>query len=309
MILADFHLHSEFSSDSEAPMVSMIERAIELGLKTICFTDHIDFDYPKITPNPKVDGAYLDFLFDVKSYVECLTMLRETYKSRIDIRIGVELGLQSHIQKEVNELMEQFDFDFVIGSSHLLYGADPYYAYFWDNLRFQYAATIDSNKIKEQAVSLGRNQHDELDAYIVKKVLRDYFLDIVSNIKRYPVFQVYGHLDYVVRYAPGKGIYYEPKDYFDILDEALKLIIEGNRGIEINTSALFKGLPYCNPHPKILRRYRELGGEIITVGSDAHFPEAMAYDFKKAEELLLDCGFRYYTTFKKKAPEFHRLGT
>lgn len=294
MILSDYHMHSEFSSDSEAPMEQMIERAIDLGLKQICFTDHMDYDYPKISldHNDPSGDLYLDFLFDPDAYFTKLRQLQETYANQIDVRIGIELGLQAHIQPQVKQLMEQYDFDFAIGSSHLLYGDDPYLRSFWEKL--------GCNLAPEELLS-------HTNAGIVKKAIHDYLNDILTNIRLFPWFQVYGHLDYIVRYAPGKDTFYQVSDHMEIIDEILKNLITSNRGIEINTSGLKNGLKHANPHTDILKRYRDLGGEIITVGSDAHFPEYIAYEFAQARDFLMQSGFRYYTTFKEKKPEFHKL--
>ena len=293
MILSDFHMHSEFSSDSDAPMEDMIQRAIQLGLKRICFTDHMDFDYPKINLDLKSGSKekYLDFLFDADAYMKQLNRLKNTYAGQIEILAGVELGLQKHIQPEVKQLMERHDFDFAIGSSHLLYGDDPYFPSFWQKLGNQ-------NDYKDSC---------DLDQAILKKAIRDYFEDILQNIALFPWFQVYGHLDYIVRYAPSKDKHYQVEDYMDVIEAILKELISQNRGIEINTSGLKSGLKTANPHTTILKRYRELGGEIITVGSDAHSPAYIAYEFDRAKAFLLECGFQYYTTFKKKQPQFHSI--
>ena len=85
-------------------------------------------------------------------------------------------------------------------------------------------------------------------------------------------------------------------------------IIEHGKGIEINTGSLYKNMTYAHPHPSILKLYKELGGEIITVGSDAHVPKYIGYDFETyARDILTATGFRYYCTFKQMKPVFHKL--
>ena len=93
----------------------------------------------------------------------------------------------------------------------------------------------------------------------------------------------------------------------DILDKILETLIDKEKGIEINTGGLAKGLKEANPCMGILKRYRELGGEIITVGSDAHDTLRIADRFDRAAEMLLECGFKYYTVFEKRMPEFKRI--
>ena len=96
-------------------------------------------------------------------------------------------------------------------------------------------------------------------------------------------------------------------DYYDYIDTALRMLIEKGKGIEINTASLKYGLKYPNPCPDILKRYRELGGEIITIGADAHTPDKIGYAFDKAADVLRECGFSYYAVFKNRRPVFHKL--
>lgn len=106
-----------------------------------------------------------------------------------------------------------------------------------------------------------------------------------------------GHLDYVVRYGKNQAESYAWYQYADCIDEILKHLIYNGKGLELNTAGLKYGLGFAHPYPEILRRYKELGGEIITIGSDAHRPEHIAYDFAKAKEILKRFGFKYYSQF------------
>ncbi len=274
MIIADYHVHSNFSGDSPAPMEQMIERAIQLGLKKLCFTDHMDYDYPPMGDIP--------FVFDPEPYVAKLQTLKDYYANQIEILTGIELGLQPRPQviEYFKFLHSKYFFDFAIGSSHVLDYVDPYYPVFWEN------------KTKEEG-------------------LKAYFQSIIDNCKIFKdYFNIYGHLDYIIRYAPtteGKKPDYSYEDYSDLLDEALKTIISYGKGIEANTSGYKYGLG--NPHPKaeVLKRYKELGGELITIGSDAHKPEHLCYDFNRVAELLKHLGYTHYATFVKGKPIFEKL--
>lgn len=271
MILADCHVHSEFSSDSQAPLFKIIEQAIAKEMQYFYLTDHHDIDFPIEAANG------LDFQLDTLRYLEALDRLRAEYSDRIEIRTGVELGLMSHITDKLTEYTHQFSFDFIIGSSHLVRGMDPYYPAYYE----------------------GRSQKE---AYL------EYFESIYENIRHFLDFDVYGHLDYVVRYGPDKSMKWNFSDYSDIFEAILKELIQHGKGIEINTAGLYKGLGYPHPHKDILNMYREMGGEIITIGSDAHSPEYLAYGFNQAEKLLLECGFEYYCLFKNRKPDFYKLG-
>lgn len=270
-ILADCHLHSSFSGDSETPMEQMILRGIELGLTHMCFTEHNDFDYPLLpdqTENP--------FLLNTDSYLYDLIHYREKYKDKIKILFGVELGLQPHLMRENAVYAKSYDFDFIIGSSHVCNRMDPYYPSFYE----------------------GRSEEE---AY------REYFSSILENIKKFSNFDVYGHLDYVVRYGPNMDKEYSYGKYKDLFDKILELLIDKGKGIELNTGGIKKGLRDLHPCIDVLRRYRELGGEIITIGSDAHEPVHMADAFDRACDVLKECGFQYYTIFENRLPEFKRL--
>src|SRR5690606_27540347 len=104
----------------------MIDKAIKLGLKTLCFTDHMDYDYPKIYD--------YSFQFDIDNYLKKLQILKEKYKSQIEILIGLELGMQPHISDSMYKLINSFPFDFIIGSIHIVNQMDPYYPQYWENI-------------------------------------------------------------------------------------------------------------------------------------------------------------------------------
>ena len=111
----------------------------------------------------------------------------------------------------------------------------------------------------------------------------------------------------MVRYGPDKDQGYSYDGYREVIDQILEALIEGGKGLEVNTGGLKSGLSDLHPCTDILKRYRQLGGEIVTVGSDAHNAQSMAADFDRAGKVLLDCGFRYYTIFEKRTPEFRRI--
>ena len=274
MIISDFHTHTWFSTDSKADPESMILHAISLNLKKYCFTDHMDYQYPH--------PSFGSFTFDTAEYFLTLTKLKERYANQIEILIGIELGLRNEpdikqdIYSQYKTLTSQYPFDFVLGSTHVLEHYDPYYKEFWTE----------------------RSAFDGISAY---------FESITHNAKFYDMFQICGHLDYIVRYIPDAKKEYDVSDYKDVIDEMLKTIIENGKGIECNTSGYKYGLAVPHPKIEILKRYRELGGELITIGSDAHKTEHIAYEFQKAHKILKELGFSYYTVYKNCKPEFIKL--
>lgn len=259
---SDYHVHTSFSGDSSIPPEVMIQEAVRRKIRHLCLTDHIDYDYT---------DADAIFEFDPKNYFHRLLPLREKYAGQIDLAIGVELGLQPYLSVRHHSLVFSYPFDFVIGSIHLVHRRDPYYPSFFE----------------------GR---EESEAY------QEYFESVLQNLEAFSNFDALGHLDYVVRYGPSKNQNYSYQIYQDIIDEILRCLIRKEIGLEINTAGYRYGLDAPNPCKDILTRYRELGGKLITFGSDAHSPEFLRYQFDRAASLAEACGFSSYYIFHNRRP-------
>lgn len=270
-VTSDCHLHSSHSGDSDTPMEDMVLQGIARGLTTMCFTEHNDFNYPESPDTPA--GM---FLLNTDPYLYDLARLKEKYRDQVRLPFGVELGLQPELLRENAVYAKSHDFDFIIGSSHVCHGRDPYYPDFYE----------------------GRSEEE---AY------REYFESILENIRKFSNFDVYGHLDYVVRYGPHRDQNYSYEKYRDILDEILKELLDRGKGIELNTGGIKSGMKDLHPCMAVLKHYRELGGEIVTVGSDAHDTQHIGDFFDRAAEVLKECGFKYYTVFERRSPEFQKL--
>ncbi len=264
-MIPDYHLHTFFSGDSKADPHEMADRAIALGMESICFTDHMD-----------TDSEEPEFILDTDAYLPYMQELQEEYRGKLKIRIGVEIGMQPHLADRHREYVKQYPFDFVIASLHLVDGKDPYYPEVFE----------------------GRED---------REVYRRYLESLLENVKKFSEFQVLGHIDYVVRYGTHKALQYGYDEYCDVIDEILRHTIETGCGIEINTAGLKKGLGFPNPHYDVIRRYFELGGEILTLGSDAHAPEEIGYDFSAVSDYLRTVGCRYVMEFEGKRPFFVQL--
>ena len=272
-IKADTHVHSTFSGDGVSTMEEQILRGIEIGLSSITFTEHNDFDFPyKEGDSPDM------FLLNVDSYLYDLLKYKSQYEDKIKLYFGVELGLQPQPETVKKNLIfaRAHEYDFIIASSHLCHGMDPYYREFFE----------------------GRSE----DA-----AHQEYFESILENMKAFTNFDIYGHLDYVVRYGPNRDNDYSYAKHADIIDEILKWLIENEKGIEVNTGGPRRGLLEPNPCWDIVKRYKELGGEIITVGSDAHEKDDLGYHFDDVAERLKTIGFKYYSVYENRLPEFFRL--
>lgn len=263
MITADVHIHSSFSTDSSEPLRELAAAAVEKGLKTLCITEHHDFDYP----------AEGEFLLDVPVYREELLRVREEFAGRLEILFGVELGLLDYAAPRLYEFAKSSDFDFIIGSAHQIDGLDPYYPEYFDKMG-------DRSGILH------------------------FFDEMLSSVKAFDDFDVLGHFDYIVRYSHAKS--YDPADYREVIDEILKAVISKGKGIEINTAGVGK-LGYPHPNPFILKRFKELGGEIVTIGSDAHDRTRVAADFQMAQQALLQAGFKHCAVFRGRKPTFYTV--
>ncbi len=265
---SDSHLHTSFSSDCEAAPEDQVRQAVRLGMQQLTITDHYDMDFPP---------GDLDFLFDPEDYAHTMADLKERFAGFIDVGCGVELGLQPHLGSRPADFIRAHSYDFVIGSTHVSRHLDPY-----------------------EAEEFFRGLSEE-EAY------RIYFEEELENLSLFDCYDVAGHLDYVVRYGPTGDACYTMERFGGILEAILRTLIEKGKGIECNTAGLREGLPYAHPRPEVLRLYRELGGEILTIGSDAHTPAAVGQDFARTGDLLKSLGFRYYTVFRDRKPLFYPL--
>ena len=297
-ILSDCHVHTAFSADSDSPMDTQIRAAIGRGLHTLCFTEHVDLDSP--FRNAPLDDPESDFRIDYPAYRESFLQCRERYADQISLLFGLELGLNTSYAEELsNYIHEHPDFDFIIGSTHSARnGMDPYYSSFFDRPVSASAAPTEET--------------ESWDPY------RLYFEDALQNVHAFcsqKLFDSYGHLDYILRCGPRRADgscteqtsewYY--RQYADLIDAILRELIRHDKALELNTSPLKKGFPETNPGKAVLKRYYELGGRLLTIGSDAHIPEAVGFAFDQAAALLSECGFQHYVTYEKRIPVWHTL--
>ncbi len=261
-ILYDFHLHSDFSGDSRTPAREMIRRAQSLGLQGICFTEHLDIGGPPY-------GA--DFSLDFPAYFHTMQQIREEFRSQIQIGIGLEFGIQPYLTSTLSELCRTWPFDFVIASQHFVNDLDPYYPVYFE----------------------GRSEQECYEEFFRAE------LETLQAISPED-YDTLGHMDYIVRYGPNRNRDYSYEAYADLIDPILSFLIEHGKCLELNTGGYLKGLGAPNPCIEVFRRYRELGGELITIGSDAHAPHEIAMEFHQAADLLTALGFRYYTVFEQR---------
>lgn len=212
-------------------------------------------------------------IFSVEDYKKALDCLQS---DKVLIRRGVEAGLTPRNQKEIEKILKMYDFDFVIGSIHFVGGYDPYYKEFWDH-------------------------NDDIDAAFEK-----YFLQVKNCVNLHDNFDVLGHLNFICK-SPNMPVKkdFNYNDYIDICDEIMKILVKKGIGIEINTSGV-DAIGDFLPSIDFVKRFRELGGEIITVGSDSHNTERVGQYVNEALGIAKEV-FGYVCTFDKRKPIFHKL--
>ena len=296
-MICDCHLHTCFSGESETPVRDQLDRAIALGMQAVCITDHHDWD----APNEK--GEMDDrFLLDFPRYIPALREIREEYRGKIDMGIGVELGLQLHARQDTENVMRLYGdaFDFIIGSIHFVDHYDVYYPQ-W------FAMDVSESRSDERYIHASRHipSREEAEAVTPEKEAaryRHFFEVTLKRLEAYDCFDTLGHLDFVVRYGPNRNQFYDFKTYGDIISAILELLIRKDKALEVNTGGFKYGLGHPNPCEDVLKRYRELGGRLLTVGSDAHVPGFVGYEFDRTAELLKEIGFREYALYRKRVP-------
>lgn len=268
MIKSDYHIHSEFSGDSNEKIENIINRAKKLGMEEIAITDHLDLD----TNN----NSQL-FIFDLDRYVETLLNFKEKYKKELKIKIGMEFGIQKHLVEKAKEIEEKYPFDFIISSIHSIDRILIDRPEFWENLTM-------------------KEGHEK------------YLENVFKCAKYNEAFSVFGHLDFISRYGgvDKKGVIGYIA-YKDIIDEILKTLIDKGKGIEINTSGIRYKENRFYPADEILKRYKELGGEILTVGSDSHKAEDIGKNFQDVEKKLESLGIKYISSFDEMEVSFKKI--
>ncbi|MDD3403770.1 MAG: histidinol-phosphatase HisJ family protein [Hespellia sp.] len=211
---------------------------------------------------------------DYEAYLAEAGQLKEKYKDKIIIRTGIEFGVQTHTKESFQRDFEAYPFDFVLLSNHQIDNKE-----FWD---YEYQE--------------GRSQEEYQE---------NYYKAIYDVMQVYKSYSVLAHLDMIKRYDQAGD--FPDEKVMRYVDPILQQVIADGRGIEINTSSFKYGLKDLMPSRKILRRYRELGGEIITLGSDTHETQHLADHMEEVRAELKDMGYQTFCTFEKMQPVFHEL--
>jgi histidinol-phosphatase (PHP family) len=260
----DLHTHTDNSFDGHHSAALLCETAEAAGLRAVAFTDHVEMD------------AYREKQFDrtaKQSYFETIKA-RSAFRGKLIVCAGVELGQPHYAAEEAEALLKQLKYDIVIGSVHNLRGQED----FWF-LPYQ-----------------------GYDDGTVAALLREYF-DEVLALAQWGKFDTLAHLTYPLRYICGEHRRtVKLSDYKKQIDAILETLVKKGIALELNTSGLRQKLGKVLPEESIVRRFRKLGGEHITLGSDAHFAEHLGNGLETGMELAQRCGFTHMTLYQHREP-------
>ncbi|MBR1647313.1 MAG: histidinol-phosphatase HisJ family protein [Selenomonadaceae bacterium] len=252
-MIFDSHMHTKFSADSDMLATDAIAKAESLNLGVV-FTEHFDYG---VTDE---DGK--NFSFDPSTYMNEYKNLRGK-----KIRLGVEVGLREKARSINENFIAQADFDFVIGSIHLVDDLDIYYPEFYAD-------------------------KDKPTAY------RKYFAQMATEIE-IADFDALGHIDYICRAAPYDNPEIDYPTFAQEIDAVLKIVVDREKVLELNTRR-FNSARAVNELVPVYKKYRELGGRFVTIGSDAHRVSAVGNYFARAVDFVRELDLTPVTFCERK---------
>lgn len=270
MYLADYHTHSRMSPDAGSPMADMARAAAAAGMNEICLTDHVE-PVEWLPHRPPVAP------YDWQALTEEFRQARDTVGDTIRMRLGIELGDAFWDFARTEQMMAAApQLDFVIGSVHML-----------------------SRNYETWDLSV----YAPADEAAASRAIADY-LESVYAMAKWGKFSVLGHLTLPLRYFREKrGLDVSFDAFGKEIEDIFRALIQNGCGIELNTNRGHTPLP----DEKWLRLYRSMGGEIITLGSDAHAPAYVGCAIRSGQALLKSCGFKRFCTFEAGKPQWHEL--
>lgn len=261
-MLTDMHTHCERSFDCEVPFSVMCDNAVERGVKVLALTDHCDLN------TGSDEKAVIE---NIRLSIADATAQGERLADKLRVIRGIELGQPLHNQPLAEKIIEIKELDFVLFSLHEIRNKQDFYY-------------------------LDYNNED------VPSLLTQYFDEIIETV-RWNKFDSLAHLTYPIRYICGEyGIDVSLPDYKDKIDEILRTLAKNGKALEVNSSGLGMKIKETLPPEWIIKRFRELGGEYVTVGSDAHLPQNIGFRIADVFELIKNCGFDSVVYFEKHKP-------
>lgn len=267
MKICDIHTHSSNSFDAENTVEEMCNSACNKGLFALAITDHCEA--PEILLGSESEYGDFNKLIPKSNYET--SILQDRYKGKIKILRGIELGEPMHNAECTKKALCFGDFDIIIASVHNLRNRPDFYY-------------MDFKKE---------------DAHIILDMYFDELLETAS----FDSFCTLAHLTYPLRYIKrDTGVIPNLSPYRDKIDLIYETLIKKDKALEINVSGLFKGLGETLPAFDEIKRYHDLGGKYITLGSDAHNINDVGRDIEKGIELAFKAGFKSYYIYENCCP-------
>ena len=263
--LTDIHNHSFYSFDSETPLADMLSAAYEKGVVFYGVAEHFDFD-EYFLPEWQ-DKEFID----LDGYFHGARHLQEDYEGAMHVLVGAEFGYSNaeNAKRAYYEIVQKYRPDFIVNSLHTLDGVD-----YFSRLPF-YATDEQGNCVLKDRV----------------EVFREYFAYIRRSLDAPYPYDIVGHIGYAARYSPYEEKGMPLKEVANELDDILLTIIQKGKILEVNSSTD----ELCMPPMSVLKRYFELGGRMVSFGSDAHDTGRILYKRDKVVKMLKEVGFTYLT--------------
>ncbi len=258
--IIDLHTHTDSSQDGNHPASFMAQAALDAGMDCIAFTDHCEVD------------VFYSSGFDKRverSYIEVGKTQKE-FEGRLDVLRGIELA-EANYDKELSEkILAGKDYDVIIGSLHNLRGRDDFYDF------------------------------PNFDGMDITALMNEYY-DELLDLLQWGNFDVLAHITYPFRYVYNHCGYVEDiNKYSKKVDEILKLCAEKDKALEINMGGLKYPINLPSPNVDTIKRYKELGGRLVSVGSDSHYAERVGFGIPRAYEIAREAGFDFVARFKNR---------
>ncbi len=262
--LIDLHMHTSSSFDGHYSAAEMCEAAVNAGLSVITFTDHFDVDFFE---------AHRLAERQVTSY-EDVVSAQNAFAHRLKVLVGIEVGQGTYEPELTKKSLEKYNYDFIIGSIHNLRKTPDF-------------CELDYKTLTQDDV------YALLDKYFEEELI----------LAKWNGFDTLAHLTYPMRYIVQSGRFNtDLSRYDDITDEIFKVLVANGKALEINTSGLRQPIGKTMPTDNYVRRFRELGGELLTLGSDSHFTAHVGANIDDGYAIAENCGFKYVTYFKGRKP-------
>lgn len=268
-IKADCHIHTCVSPDSKTSLKAICESACRHGLDSIVVTNH--FEYYTGKENKKINMGISFIDNSLKEINEC----KVEFGAKLEILFGMEMGQVHYWPEDVKNIIKSYAFDYLIGSIHKIEDVDL--------------------------------KHGDYSKENIEKQNLDY-LNLLYDMAANGEYDCIGHFDLVKRYAAGYNVKINLMErYKKEIEDILKVVIERGKGIEINTSGLRQLSGEFMPSIEIIKLYKELGGSVITVGSDAHTKEDVGAGIDESIDLLRKIGFKQIAIYRGRKPYFYDI--